>query len=456
MSKKKETSFRDQPLNIDKKGHRKWVYAKKPKGKWYKRRTIVSVVLLLFFILAPIIEIGGNPFMLLDIENRKFIIFGVIFWAQDTLILAFLMLTFVFFILLFTVTFGRIWCGWLCPQTIFLEMVFRKIEFWIEGTVSQRKKLDKAPWTKEKIFKKTSKHAIFVILSVLMTNMFLQWFIGPEKLIEIVTGSISEHSVGFMIMIGISALFYWIYAFLREQICTLLCPYGRMQGVLLDKKSITVAYDYKRGEPRGAKSKGDCISCNRCVSVCPTGIDIKDGTQLECINCTACIDECDSVMESIKKPAGLIRYESIQGIETKSKSIWNPRNKAYTAVLLLILGASIYMLVSRPAVETSIMRTPGSLFKQPTENTVSNTYNISVMNKSHKEMVLSLKLLSHEGKIQMAGKEIRVKDQNKFQSIFILTLEKGELSDSRTEIMLGVFEKDKLIDKVEVNFISPK
>jgi len=450
-----ELSFRDRPINMDAKGSRKWVYAKKPSGKWYTRRTIFGWFILLFLVAVPWIKINDNPLILLDITNRKFIIFGAIFWAQDTFILALLMLSFVLFIVLFTVTFGRIWCGWACPQTIFLEMVFRKIEYLIEGDYKKQHKLNNSPWTTEKILKKTTKHIVFMVISIAMTNVFLMWFIGSEGWLKLISEPIKENLTGFIIMMVISGVFYWIYSYFREQICTMVCPYGRMQGVLLDSNSIVVSYDYKRGEPRGAKNSGDCIDCHQCVSVCPTGIDIRNGTQLECINCTACIDQCNKIMHITKKPPGLIRYASEKGIKEGHASVWNARNRAYSVVLLIIFSFFVYTLVSRPVIETTILRTPGLLYQENDDNTISNVYNIKIVNKTHEEMPLEIRLLSQEGKIQMAGNSMTIKDQDRFESTFILYIPRDELKSDKTEVEFGIFSNDELIETYKATFVSP-
>ena len=450
-----ESSFRDRPINIDEKGSRKWIYAKKPSGKWYRWRTVVSWILLIFFIAAPFIRLNGHPFILLDIANRKFILFGAIFWAQDTFILALLMLSFILFIVLFTVTFGRIWCGWACPQTIFMEMVFRKIEYLIEGDRGKRIKLDKGPWTGEKIFKKTGKHFIYIVISLAMTNTFLLWFIGTDGWLELISEPLRENTGGFIVMLVVSGFFYWVYAYFREQICTMVCPYGRMQGVLLDSKSIVVSYDYVRGEPRGAKSKGDCIDCKRCLAVCPTGIDIRNGTQLECINCTACIDECNIVMKKTGKDPGLIRYDSEAGIQHSHTSIWNPRNKAYSVVLLLLFSFFIYTLVSRPVIETTILRTPGLLYQENPDATISNVYNIKIVNKTHEHLPLELRLLSREGEIKMAGGDMDVDDQSMFASTFVLYIPRDEITSDKTEIEFGIFSNGELIETYKTTFVGP-
>jgi cytochrome c oxidase accessory protein FixG len=452
---KSDNSFRDRPINLDEKGSRKWVYAKKPKGKWYKRRTVFSWFVLLFFVAVPFIRVNGNPFILLDITSRKFILFAAIFWAQDTLILALLMLSFVLFIVLFTVTFGRLWCGWACPQTIFLEMVFRKIEYLIEGDFRKRLKLDNGPWTGEKILKKTAKHSIFILISIAMTNTFLMWFIGNEKWMVLITEPVSSNISGFLIMLVVSGFFYWVYSYFREQICTMVCPYGRMQGVLLDSKSIVVSYDYKRGEPRGPKTQGDCIDCHQCISVCPTGIDIRNGTQLECINCTACIDQCNSVMKATGKDPGLIRFDSEHGIQSAHSKIWNARNRAYSVVLLILFSFFIYTLFSRPVIETTILRTPGLLFQENNDNTISNVYNIKIVNKTHEYLPLEIRLISHQGEIKMAGSKMDIQDQAMFESTFVLFIQKDLVISDKTEVEFGIFSENELIETYKTTFVGP-
>ncbi len=451
-----ETSFRDRPINMDEDGKRKWIYTKKPNGKWYKYRSLFSYFWLATFIGIPFIKINGNPLIILDIAHRKFIIFGAIFWAQDTFIMALLMLSFVIFILVFTVTFGRVWCGWACPQTIFLEMVFRKIEHLIEGDYKERYKLDQADFNAKKIFKKVLKHSIFIIISFLMTNIFLMWFIGYEKLFELASEPITENLSGFLIMLVVSAFFYWVYSFFREQICTWVCPYGRMQGVLLDSQSIVVNYDYKRGEPRGGKnSEGDCVNCQHCVSVCPTGIDIRNGTQLECINCTACIEACDSTMERIKKPKGLIRFDSIKGIETGKNTVFSTRTKAYSLVLLLIFGFFVYTLLTRPSIETTILRTPGTMFQETDNGQILNLYNIRIINKTHTETPIEIKLESHNAKMEIAGSEIILKDHDSYESTIILYLDKNQLTGKKTDIEFGIYTNGELKETYDVTFVGP-
>lgn len=445
-----ETSFRDRPINIDETGKRKWILAKQPKGKWYSRRSAVAWFLLGFLVLGPLLRINGNPLMLFDIGNRQFYIFGISFYTQDTNILALIMAVVVVSVVLFTVIYGRIWCGWACPQTIFMEMVFRRIEYLFDGNYRGGKKKP------AKGFKRVLKYLVFFITALLIINVFLMWFVGPQGVLDIITEPISEHWLGFLIMLGLSSFYFWIYVYFREQVCTMICPYGRMQGVLLDSRSITVIYDYKRGEPRGVKADGDCINCNQCVTVCPTGIDIKNGTQLECINCTACIDECNLVMRRINKPENLIRFDSAEGVEKGRKVLGNTRTYAYTAVLLILFGVLISTIIRRTDVESSILRVPGTIYQEVDNNTLSNMYRIKIINKTKSDKTLIIRLLSpSEGEIQLANQETLLTGNGALESILIIKLDKEQLEGKSTAIKIGIFEGENLLEKTDINFIGP-
>jgi len=351
-----QEQYRDKISTVDQSGKRIWIYPKKPKGRFYQYRKYVSYVLLAILFGLPFIQWNGRPFVLFNVLDAEFIILGIYFAPQDFHLFVIAMLIFMIFIALFTVIYGRLFCGWICPQTIFMEMVFRRIEYWIEGDANAQKRLNKSTWSTTKIWKKTLKQAIFILISVVIAHTFLAYIIGLNEVWKIMTDPIGEHIGGFVAMVIFTAVFYGVFSILREQVCTTICPYGRLQGVLLDEDSLAVSYDFERGEPRGklsraAKvnhpmpkdgltamfgditgppSKGDCIDCNLCVQVCPTGIDIRNGVQLECVNCTACMDACDEVMIKIKKPTGLIRIDSYNGIVQKKKSLWTNRVKAYT------------------------------------------------------------------------------------------------------------------------------
>ena len=447
-------TFRDRPINIDESGKRKWIYAKQPRGKWYRRRTAFSLLILLFLILAPIIKVRGNPLMLLDIANRRFSIFGNIVYAQDTYILAVIMAVSVVFIVLFTVIFGRLWCGWACPQTVFMEMIYRRIEYLFDG--NYRKKRKSSSPAGIKIVRTILKHITYFVVTVLLANIFLNWFTGPERLKEIITSPVKDNLTGFLVMTGISGFYYWIFAFFREQVCTMVCPYGRIQGVLLASRSITVSYDYKRGEPRGARNKGDCIDCRQCIAVCPTGIDIRNGTQLECVNCTACIDECNLVMQKVHKKPDLIRFDSAAGIETGNKALFNPRTYAYTAVLAILIIVLAFTVNRRKDIDISILRVPGALYQEIDSLTLSNIYNTKILNKSDRERELESRLLfTEEGSLQYAVPEIQIAPNGTYQSVLIVKIPKNILIGKSTGIKIGTFENGELIESTGINFIGP-
>ena len=458
---KTEESFRDYIATVTKEGKRKWIYPKKPSGRFYNARTVVSLFLILFLVSTPFIKVNGHPFLLFDFLNRNFILFTIPFGPHDFHLFALAIIALAVFVILFTVIFGRVFCGWACPQTIFMEMVFRKIEYWIEGDFKDQTKLNQAPWTSNKIFKKTIKHAIFFPIAFFISNIFLSYVIGMDELIKIITAPPSKHIAGFISMLAFSGIFYWIFSYFREQVCTLVCPYGRLQGVLLDQDSIVIAYDNFRGEPRGklkkneAKSKlGDCIDCNLCVDVCPTGIDIRNGIQLECVNCTACIDACDTVMDKIDRPRGLIRYDSLRGIEKKEKFHFTPRMAGYSSILILILSVLSYLLVTRSDLSINILRTPGLLFQEQPDNKCSNIYDLNITNKSFNYTPIELKLKNVEGELKLLGDELNLKPQEKHDSKFLLILPKTSIAKMNTPITILVYSNDKLLKEVKTSFLG--
>jgi len=455
-------SFRDIIYTADQEGHRKWVYAIKPHGRLYNLRTLVSVFYLIIFFTLPFLKLHGEPLFLLNIPERRFILFGFIFWPQDFFLFAMAMLTFLVFIIFFTVIYGRVFCGWACPQTVFMEMVFRRIEYWIEGSAEQQKKLNKQPWAGGKIYKKSLKHIVFFAVSFLIGNTFLAYIIGVDELFVIVREPIAAHAGLLIAMLGFSAAFYAVFAFLREMVCLFVCPYGRLQGVLLDKHSIVVGYDYKRGEPRGhlkhgkvEENNGDCIDCHLCVKVCPTGIDIRNGTQLECVNCTACIDACDSVMEKIHKPKGLIRYASENNIASGEKLQFTPRMKAYSFVLIALLGLLSFLMVTRTDVQATITRVQGQLYQKPDSLHISNLYNIKLTNKTRKDLPVHLQLEDIDGDIKLIGDDILVKGESLNETTFFLTLSRNDLDKMKMEIDIAVYSGDEKIKTVETTFFGP-
>lgn len=459
-----QEQFRDTLATMDDKGKRVWIYPKKPKGKLHRLRLIVSWVLLGILFSGPFISIGGQPLLLLNFFERKFIIFGAIFWPQDTHLLIFVLLIFVVFIILFTVVFGRVWCGWACPQTIFMEMVFRKIEYWIEGDAGQQRKLDQAPWTKEKVLKKGVKHIVFLAIALLIAHTVMAYLIGVDQVIAIVSKSPMENMAGFLGLFAFTATFYGVFAFLREQACTVICPYGRLQGVMLDKNAIVVAYDWLRGEPRGKIRKndkaqdalGDCIDCRLCVHVCPTGIDIRHGTQMECVNCTACIDACDDVMLKVNRPKGLIRFDSYNGIAEKKKLKLSPRILAYALVLMALIGALVYLLYSREPIEATITRVPGMMFQELPDGKISNLYNVQLINKTFEATPVQLKLKGGKGEIQVVGEDnLLLAGQDRKESTFFIILDKKDIKTNSTHLSIQVYSNGTLIDEIKTRFLGP-
>jgi cytochrome c oxidase accessory protein FixG len=466
MNEKKDIqldqSFRDSVATIDKEGHRRFIHPKKPKGSLYNKRTVASIVYLIIFFTLPFLKIGGEPVFMLNVLERKFIFFGQIFGPQDFFIFALGMITFMLFVILFTVVFGRVFCGWACPQTIFMEMVFRKIEYWIDGDMAQQRKLRDMPWNAEKIRKRTIKIIVFFALSFLIANFFMAYLIGMDRVKLYIQEGITAHFGTFATLLGFSAVFFFVYYWFREQVCIVVCPYGRLQGVLLDKNSIVVAYDYVRGEPRTKPKKevalenaGDCIDCAACVRVCPTGIDIRNGTQLECVNCTACIDACDAIMDSVHKPKGLIRFASDSNIKKGEKTRINARIIAYSAVLAVLLSALGFMLATRDDVDVTILRASGAVYQTLQDGRLGNVYNIKMANKVRKEMIVTLKLENIPGEIQIVGDTLRVESEGYKTQPFIIKLDPKNVTQRKTPIEIGVYEGDKKLKTAKTTFMGP-
>lgn len=459
----KDDSFRDRIATVDASGKRKWVFARQPKGKLYSVRTYVSWGFILLFFSLPFIYVNGRPLFLFNVTEARFIIFGKVFWPQDFFIFGLTMITFIVFVVLFTAAFGRLFCGWVCPQTIFMEMLFRKVEYAIEGSAAKQQLLAKAPWTMNKITRKVAKHISFYVLSFIIANFFLSYIIGMKALEKIITEPVSAHIGGLISILLFSGVFYAVYAFFREQACTVVCPYGRLQGVLLDKNSMIVAYDYKRGEPRGKFNKketiaqGDCIDCNQCVKVCPTGIDIRNGTQMECVGCTACIDACNAIMEKINKPLGLIRYASEDGIQKRERLHFTDRMKLYSVLLTILLAILGFLLYTRKDVDSTIMRTPGILYQERGTDSVSNLYNIKVANKTIYKIPLQLKLEGTSGSIEIIGghNHIAVQQEGQGTGSFFVVLPRNVIHNRKTQLSIGLYDNDKLIDVIKTNFLGP-
>lgn len=459
--------FRDHLSTADQKGRRMWLYPRQPGGRYTRARTWVSYVLIAVMFAGPFIHINGNPLLLMNVVERKFSILGQVFWPQDGAILAFGLLLFLTGIAVFTAAFGRLWCGWTCPQTVMMEMVFRRIEYAIEGDAHAQRALARARWTAAKFAKRFFKHALFLAISFLIGNTLLAYVIGIEALKAIITDDPRNHLTGLGFMVLFTLVFYAIFARFREQACTFICPYGRLQSVLLDENSIVVAYDHKRGEKRAklrrsetleqrrAQGRGDCVDCGQCVAVCPTGIDIRNGTQMECVHCTACMDACDSVMAKVHRPRGLIRYASLNGIERGERLRVTPRLVGYSLVLLALAGGLAALLLTRSDVDATLLRSPGALFQQTADGKISNLYQLKLINKTSRDLPVELRLESPEGKLTVFG-ETRVAAHQLLQTSVLIELAPAQLRSATTDVLVGVYEQGQRVSRLKTAFIGPR
>ena len=462
------SAFRNHLATADREGRRMWIYPRKVRGPLFNARTWLSWALLAIMFAGPFIRIDGNPLLMMNIVERRFVILGQVFWPQDLPIFAVAMLIFLTGIIIFTAAFGRLWCGWTCPQTVLMEMVFRKIEYWIDGDAHQQRALAKAPWTSSKIARRLGKHAIFLALSFVIGNTLLAYIIGSDELLRIITDPPSQHVKGLAFMVLFTLLFYGIFARFREQACTFICPYGRLQSALLDENSIVVAYDHKRGENRGVLRRsqppearrqqglGDCVDCHQCVTVCPTGIDIRNGTQMECVNCTACIDACDTVMTRIGRPKGLIRYASLNGIERGERLRITPRLVGYTVILAALIALFFYLLFTRSDVQTTLLRAPGALYQQMPNGKVSNLYVVKLVNKTHRDIPVQLRLENIQGTLRVMGQELVVPAEKLIEASVLIELDPATAAGGNKNLELGVYHGERRLEKLKTVFIGPR
>ena len=460
--------FRDHIATADASGRRKWVFPRKPQGRFYERRKFLSWAILAALFIGPFVKINGNPLLMINVVTRRFSVLGHIFWPQDMALVAIALLLYFTSIMIFTAAYGRLWCGWLCPQTVLMEMVFRRIEYKIEGDSRQQRALAQAPWTPRKIAVKSLKHAVFFGLSFVFGNLFLSYIIGVDQLTAIVTDNPARHLEGLGFLLAFTAVFYLVFARFREQACTFICPYGRLQSTVLDENTIVVAYDHKRGEQRAVINRrqslsqrrqaglGDCVSCNLCVAVCPTGIDIRNGIQMECIHCSACIDACDAVMQKIGQPRGLVRYASLDGIERGKALRVTPRLAGYASLLTILVLAFLLMVFTRSDVQANLLRAPGALFQQMPDGRFSNLYTLKLVNKTSRDLPVELRLEEANGSLQVMSGESVVPAQKIYETSILIELDKASMKPGLTPVHVGVYSGGKCVQTIVTSFIGPR
>ena len=401
-----DDSFRNELASVATDGRRRWIYARQPAGRYYTARTGVAALLVAFLLAAPFVTVGGQPLMMLNVIERRFVLLGIVFPPQDLYLVVLIALSALVTLVLVTVVAGRIWCGWLCPQTVFLEMVFRRLEYLIDGSAEQQLRRNRGPWTADRVRRTILKQGVFLALSLVIANVFLAWVIGAAAVRALIVDTPLRHPAGFTAMVIFTTVFYLVFARFREQACVLACPYGRMMSSLLDRRTVTVTYDYRRGEPRGRRTAaavqgkaGDCVDCHRCVTVCPTGIDIRNGIQLECVACTACIDACDDVMARVGKPAGLIRHTSAERVESGAERRLTARAAGYAAVWLALVLTATRLLATRADLDVLVLRQPGTMYVSLPGGDVANFYTVQALNRTSRPATFTVDVLEPHGAV---------------------------------------------------------
>ena len=386
---------RDTVTTIRADGSRLFLHPADTHGRFTTARRLSALALIGLYLALPWINVGGYPAVFLDVAERRFHFFGWILAAQDMWLLFFLLTGMGFTLFFITALLGRVWCGWACPQTVFLEHVYRRVERWIEGDAQKRRALDAAPFEGEKVSKRLFKHLVFILLSAVITNLLLAYFVSIPQLWSMMTMAPGEHWGAFLFVAFSTAALYFNFAWFREQLCIVICPYGRLQSALIDDHSLVIGYDVTRGEPRGklnTPGAGHCVDCNRCVQVCPTGVDIRQGLQMECVGCTACIDACDDVMVRLKRPRGLIRYDSLNGFAGKVTRWLRPRTFVYFALFLVGAAVSIWALSTVQPGSLGVTRMQGAPYYVDAAY-VRNQFMVRLINKRNEPALFKVALV---------------------------------------------------------------
>ena len=472
MSKNRFELHEERLSTTDAQGHRVYVHPEDVKGVWRNRRTIVYWFLIILYMVLPWFKWNGKQVIQLDIVHREFTFFGNVFYAHDAPLILLLLLGFLFTMGFITSLYGRAWCGWACPQTVFIDAVYRKIELFIEGKARARQALDQSPWNFTKIWKRALKWLLFLLVSMHIAHSFIGYFVGTRELFWITMSPPGEHWTLFVVMWVITGIFLFDFGWFREQFCLIACPYGRIQSVMMDQDSYNVAYDAKRGEPHRQKDvspeeEGDCINCYHCVKVCPTGIDIRRGLQLECIACTQCIDACDEIMEKVGKPKGLIRYEAENVLNGKPRKKFKLRNGIYLTAMIAVLTVLIYAVTAVGGLKVTYVRGTGSSFRVAGEGlsrVVTNNYKVRLDYKGQKDLKLWFvpknRELSKDLEIKVQKKPFPMVGGDSKTTVVFFRFKPDFLTQGNRKVKIDVLsgdslEKATLVRETEVNLVGP-
>lgn len=436
----------------DEDGHRIYLYPEDVKGKWKTRRNLVYYSLIFLYLILPWIYINGKPFLMLDIFNREFTVAGLTFHGVEPVLIFVLTASLLFLIGFATSLYGRVWCGWACPQTVFIQAIFMKIETFIEGSARKRREADKLGMTPVKFFKRLLKWIVFFIISSHIAHTFFGYFVGPRELVMMSLHSPGENWGMFLATSTLTVIFLLDFGWFREQFCIIACPYGRMQSVIMDDNSLVVAYDTKRGEPR--KNGGDCINCYHCVKVCPTGIDIRRGTQLECIACTQCIDACDEIMIKVKKPTGLIRYSSENEMNGQKRKVLTLRSGIYVFISALLISFFFFFLNESQNVQMVFLRS--KIPYQVQGQTVMNQFSVKIVHQGDKN--LRLRFLSGSKNVQLISNAQSILiDRSEMKVMLFLKFPKTELTAGQGRVKIDAVDivTNEILSSKEVSLVGP-
>lgn len=459
MPAEKKAPIRESVTTINRDGSRFFLHPADVNGKFTLLRRVTAFLLIAVYVLLPWIPIKGYPAVFLDVAQRRFHLFGLTFAAQDMWMLFFFITGLGFSLYVVTALFGRIWCGWACPQTVFLEHIYRRIERWIEGDHMKRKQLDQRDWDSHKVTLRAVKHVLFLGVSFLIAHIFLSYFVSIPQLYSWMTNSPLEHWSAFLFVIIATGVIYFNFSWFREQLCLVICPYGRLQSALIDDDSVIIGYDEKRGEPRGPAKMtdiGDCINCTRCVQVCPTGIDIRQGLQIECIGCANCIDACDAIMDKLGRARGLVRYDSLNGLEGKQRRIIRPRLFLYGFLMLLGVAAMTFAATRLSSANMNIMRMRGSPY-YITDAGLRNQYLVRIVNKQDTEQSYRIQAMAEGQAILVDGvsEPVMIAPLEELQHPLIVSVAKEDYRGQFPVDIQLIAPDDKLIAHKEVEFLGP-